>query len=156
YFLGKGGKVAAFIIQATQAKLPQPGDPLGRFLAGISNPFWDRGLAHFQAAKPDPEKAVDAFLRALETQYANGDTLNYVGACYRALGWPRLSSVFFEQAISQSENHLHRYALTNLGLCLAELDQPMAARRCLQRAIKAFPDEKWTENARKALQRLND
>jgi Tfp pilus assembly protein PilF len=154
YFLAQGHKVASFVIQTPQPKLPPRDDAFGRFLADLKNPAWEEGLAHFQAVEPDLDRARAAFLRALETRYVDGDNLNYIGACFRSRGWHRLASVFFEQALMQSEKQLHPYALTNLGLCLIELDQPEAARRYLQQAVATFPDEEWTEHSRKALARL--
>jgi Tfp pilus assembly protein PilF len=65
-----------------------------------------------------------------------------------------LASVFFEQSLAQTERGLHRYALTNLGLCLIDLDQTEAARRTLRKAIETYPDEPWTAKARKALANL--
>jgi Flp pilus assembly protein TadD len=155
YFLARGHKVAAFLVQTPRAQLPARDDPLGKYLAALKNPAWEEGLAHFEADKPRLDQAAEAFLRALETKYVSGDAFNYLGACYRERGWPRLASVFFAQALAQSEGQVHPYALTNLGLCLVDLDQPEAAAPYLRKAIEKFPGEEWTERARQALKALD-
>jgi len=155
HLLGKGCRVAAFCVSEPKAALPGAKDALARYLAGTPNPSWEKALAHFEAEKPDLPRALDAFLMALETRYANADSFNYVGACFRTLGWPRLASVFFERSLAQAEGGIHRFALTNLGLCLEELDQADAARPFFRKAVQSFPDEGWTANARKALERLD-
>jgi tetratricopeptide (TPR) repeat protein len=155
HFLDRGCRVAAFVVRSPAAQLPGRDDALGKYLAGTQNPAWEKGLKEFQSDRPRLDLALDSFLRALDAQYVNPDALNYVGACYRELGWPRLASTFFEQALAQSEGRVHRYALTNLGLCLADLDEAGGARRHLTKAIEAFPEEGWTAKARQALRRLD-
>jgi Tfp pilus assembly protein PilF len=154
YFLTRGHRVAAFVVQTPRAQLPPRDDPLGKYLAGLKNPAWEEAMAHFEAEKPRLDQAAEAFLRALETRYVHADAFNYLGACYRERGWPRLASVFFAQALAQSEGGVHPYALTNLGLCLVDLDQPEAAAPYLRKAVEKYPDEEWTARARKALKDL--
>ena len=150
-FLARGQRIAAYVIQQQKAKLPGADDPLARFLAGSDDPAWREGMDLFQAKTPDLERALPALLRGLDSRYADPDAFNYVGVCYRKLGYPRLASVFLARAVEQSPKHVHRYALTNLGLCLLEAGQVKEARSYLSQAVAEFPDEPWTENARKAL-----
>lgn len=154
-FVSQGQKVAAFVIQEGAARLPPPDDPLARFLAGVEDPHWRAALAAFQADEPDLERALDAFLHALDTQYANPDAFNYAGVCCQKLGWRQLACVLFEQALAQSPQRVHRYALTNLGLCCLELGDAGKARTYLNQAVKEFPDESWSARARRALQELD-
>jgi Flp pilus assembly protein TadD len=153
-FLAAGQRVAAFLVRAKKARLPGPDDPLAAFLKGATEPAYQEAVKEFEADRPDLNKALRAFLTALDGQYANPDALNYVGACYQNLGWPQLARVFLEQAVALSGKRGHRYAVTNLGRCLAELGRAEEAEALLRRAVELFPDEPWTDQARKALRGL--
>ena len=154
-FLAQGFRVAAFIVSSPKAHLPRPDEPLAVFLAKSKCKSWEDALEHYQTEKPDLEKALDGFLLALETRYGDPDALNYVGVCFRELGFPRMGSVFLEHSLAQSPKQGHRYALTNLGLCHMEMDQPEDARKYLEKAVEVFPKESWTDRAREALRKLD-
>lgn len=153
-FADQGQHVAAFlIIQA--GTLPAPDDPLGQYLGKTGSEHLELGLRHFRAEVPDLEKALPEFLLALNSQYTNPETLNYVGVCFQRDGWHRLSALFFEQALMQSKDHLHPYALTNLGISQSSLGEVESARRSLTKAIQAFPNHSWTKRAQEALSKLD-
>ncbi|MEI8371832.1 MAG: tetratricopeptide repeat protein [Planctomycetota bacterium] len=154
-FSVRGQRVAAYVVQDATAKLPLPDEPLARFLQSTENPAWREGMEHFQAKTPDLERASAALLRSLDFRYADPDAFNYIGVCYRKLGYPRLASLFLGRALEQSPKQVHRYVLTNLGLCLMEAGQREEARSRLLKAVAEFPDEPWTEYARKALVELD-
>jgi tetratricopeptide (TPR) repeat protein len=155
HLLAKGCRAAAFLVLSPDSGFPDPDDPLGKFLAKVKDPHWDEAMRHFEAEKPNLEKALDGFFLALDTRYTDPDALNYAGACLRELGWNRQATVFLQAAVKQSKNKAHRYALTNLGLALLDLDRPDEARPHLQQAVAAFPDEAWTEKARQALNQID-
>ena len=153
--LAHGFHVAAFVVHSPSSRLPGPDDQLASFLLKAMNPAWDEAMAQFEAEKPNLDKALNLFLAALETRYADPDALNYVGVCFKELGYPRMGSVFFQHTLAQSNKQQHRFALTNLGLCLVELDQLESGRGYLQKAVEAFPKEMWTEKARQMLRKLD-
>jgi Tfp pilus assembly protein PilF len=154
-YLSSGQTVAAFLVRSRGQRLPAPEDPLAAFLKEATAGAYQKAIAEFEADRPDLQRSLQAFLTALNGQYGNPDALNYAGVCYLNLGWPQAARVFLEQAVAQSGARGHRYALTNLGRCLAELDETVAAREQLQRAVELFPREPWTDHARKALRQLS-
>lgn len=153
YMVSRGYKIAGFLLSSPTAKLPDIKDSLGGFLKSAGEADFKKAVALFEQPSPDMEVVVDAFLLALESQYANPDCLNYVGICFRLLGYLESAHVFLTHAVAHGP---HRLATTNLGLNLVKLGRVEDARKALAEAIKIFPNEPWTVKAEEAIRRLDE
>jgi tetratricopeptide (TPR) repeat protein len=148
-----GFKIAGFLLASPTAKLPNINEQLSGFLKDAGEADFKKAVALFEQSNPDLEAVLHTFLSALESQYANPDCLNYIGVCFRLLGYLESAHVFFVQAVAHGP---HRLATTNLGLNLIRLGRAEEARAAFAEAIKIFPDEPWTVKAREAIKFLDE
>ncbi len=153
YLTLHGYKVAGFLVANPSNRLPEPTDQLTKFLRNATDEQYKRAVDKFEQPDAKLETSLDGFLTTLDGQYSNPDCLNYIGVCFRSLGLPESARLFFSQAVVSGP---HRFATTNLGLCLVDLDRKDEARRTLQEAVECFPDEPWTSHAKRMLQRLDE
>jgi tetratricopeptide (TPR) repeat protein len=100
-----------------------------------------------------PQKAVDAYAKALELQPNDPDVLTDQGVMYRELGRYDRAVANFEKANQLNPSHLQ--SLYNLGVVYAfDLKEPSRAARYWKRVIETAPGSREAVQARQGLASL--
>jgi cytochrome c-type biogenesis protein CcmH/NrfG len=100
-----------------------------------------------------PQKAIDAYGRALELRPDDPDVITDQGVMYRELGQPQKAAQNFEQASRINPKHVQ--SIFNLGVVYAhDLAQPKKAEEAWRKVIEVAPESQQAAQARQALQQL--
>lgn len=100
-----------------------------------------------------PQKAIQAYGRALELKPDNPDVLTDQGIMYRALGWYDRALANFEKAQKLDPKHLQ--SLFNLGLVHAvDLKQPAKAAQFWTRYLTLDATSPTAQRVREALEEM--
>jgi tetratricopeptide (TPR) repeat protein len=102
-----------------------------------------------------PEKAIEAYGRALALDPRDADVLNDLGNMHDRVGAIEKALAAYEQA--QRVDPMHVQSLFNLGVLHAErLKQPDRAAAAWRRVVELAPESPQAERARKALAGLEE
>lgn len=100
-----------------------------------------------------PQKAVDAYNKALALDPNNANVLTDQGVMFRALGFFDRALANFEKAGTVDPKHLQ--SLFNIGVVYAvDLKQPDKARAALERLLQRDQSSDLARQAREMLQQL--
>jgi tetratricopeptide (TPR) repeat protein len=100
-----------------------------------------------------PQKAIDAYGRALELRPDDPDVITDQGVMYRELGQSEKAAQNFEQANRLNPKHVQ--SIFNLGVVYAyDLSQPKKAEEAWRKVIEVAPQSPQAAQARQALQQL--
>lgn len=100
-----------------------------------------------------PQKAVDAYNKALTLEPNNANVLTDQGVMFRALGFFDRALDNFEKANKADPQHLQ--SLFNIGIVYAvDLKQPDKARAVLERLLQRDQTSELARQARELLQQL--
>ena len=100
-----------------------------------------------------PQKAIEAYGRALELRPDDPDVMTDQGVMYRDLGQFDKAAQNFEQANKINPKHVQ--SIFNLGVVYAhDLGQPKKAEEAWKKVIEVAPQSPQAAQARQALQQL--
>lgn len=104
----------------------------------LGNDYFDTG---------QPQKAVNAYAKALELNPNNPDILTDQGVMFRQIGWYDKAVANFEKAQKIDPNH--EQSLVNLGVVYAEdLKQPDKALKAWNRFLELHPTSSASQQIR--------